>query len=70
MQEDAVGAFYRGKHGDFGMGTANSTLSVVDGNPVLYLTDGSPCPNAGNTKMLANTAIRFICEQTRFTAGK
>ncbi len=65
VAEDRVAAFYRGKHGDMALGSTNSTLSVVDGNPVLYMNDGSPCPNAGdNNNMLANTAIRFLCDTT------
>jgi hypothetical protein len=52
------------------MGTVNSSFTVVDSNPVLHLTNGSPCPNAGDTKMLANTAIRFICDPTIFGSGE
>ncbi|KAG8814585.1 hypothetical protein FRC17_001066 [Serendipita sp. 399] len=66
VAEDVVAAYYRGKHGDFAIGTTNSTLTVVDGSPVLYMNNGSPCPNAEGSKMLANTAIRFLCDSTLF----
>ncbi|KIM31758.1 hypothetical protein M408DRAFT_327198 [Serendipita vermifera MAFF 305830] len=61
LAEDQVGAFYHGKHGDIAIGSINSTLATVDGNPVLYMHNGSPCKEK---TMLANTAIRFICDTT------
>ncbi|KAG8848984.1 hypothetical protein FRB91_010329 [Serendipita sp. 411] len=70
VAEDVVGAYYRGKHGDFAMGTTNSTLTVVDGSPVLYMSNGSPCPNTEGSKMLANTAIRFVCDNAMFGIGR
>ncbi|PVF96102.1 mannose 6-phosphate receptor domain-containing protein [Serendipita vermifera] len=70
IPQDQVGAFYRGQHGDFAMGRANSTVTVVDGNPVLYMSNGSPCPNSGESKIHASTAIRFICEPSIFGSGQ
>jgi len=70
LAEDQVGGFYRGQHGDFAIGSTNSTLSAIDGNPVLYMNNGSPCPNAGDSNMLANTAVRFICDSSMFGAGE
>lgn len=70
LAEDQVSGFYRGQHGDFAIGSTNSTLKVVDGSPVLYMQNGSPCPNAGDSNMLANTAIRFICERSMFGTGQ
>lgn len=66
IAEDHVGAFYRGPHGDLAIGSTNTTLTTVNGSPVLYMHNGSPCPNAEDNKMLANTAVRFICDTTTF----
>lgn len=76
LPEDQVAAFYRGKHGDFALGSMASTnLTVIDGSPVMYLRDGSPCPGLSGSgekgpAMLANTAIRFVCEPTTFGIGE
>ena len=40
-------------------------MLVREGNPVILMTDGSPCPNAGN--QTASTAIRFICDSSAGT---
>ncbi|OBZ68375.1 hypothetical protein A0H81_11620 [Grifola frondosa] len=63
-----VAGFTRRARGDFSIGDANTTLVVRDGNPVLTMTEGSNCPNAGDMK--ASTAIRFICDTSVFAAGK
>ncbi|CAG7853859.1 SubName: Full=Uncharacterized protein {ECO:0000313/EMBL:CCA70137.1} [Serendipita indica DSM 11827] len=70
VQEDQVAAYYRGKHGDFALGSiANSTLRVIDGDPVLYMGNGSPCPGLSDSKLRASAAVRFVCDSTLFNAG-
>ena len=39
---------------------ANSTVHFSHENPVIYMTDGSSCPQAESMK--ASTAIEFICD--------
>ena len=38
----------------------NTTVVVHGGHPLIYMTDGTRCPNAGD--MAASTVIRFICD--------
>ncbi|KAI0800825.1 mannose-6-phosphate receptor binding domain-containing protein [Fomes fomentarius] len=57
--EDVAG-FTRRTHGDFSIGDANTTVVVSEGQPLIFMTDGSHCPNAGD--LTASTAIRFICD--------
>ncbi|KAI1793994.1 hypothetical protein LXA43DRAFT_884480 [Ganoderma leucocontextum] len=64
--EDVAGYTERA-HGGFSMGDVNTTVLFREGNPVILMTDGSPCPNAGN--LTASTAIRFICDSSA-GAGK
>jgi len=65
--EDVAG-FFRREHGDFSIGSVNTTIAVRDGHPVLIMTDGSRCPKADS--MTTSTAIRFICDTSVFGAGK
>ncbi|KAI0718869.1 hypothetical protein C8T65DRAFT_569940 [Cerioporus squamosus] len=57
--EDVAGFTHR-SHGDFSLGDVNTTVVVQGGHPLIYMTDGSRCPNAGD--MTASTVIRFICD--------
>ncbi|KAL5494617.1 hypothetical protein ACEPAI_78 [Sanghuangporus weigelae] len=57
-----VGGFFRGDHGDFSIGQANTSLHFRNGNPVLFMTDGTSCPQSENMK--ASTAIQFICDNS------
>ncbi|KAL5519594.1 hypothetical protein ACEPAH_1277 [Sanghuangporus vaninii] len=57
-----VGGFFRGDHGDFSIGQANTSLLFRNGNPVLFMTDGTSCPLSENMK--ASTAIQFICDKS------
>ena len=45
----------------------NTTLTVVDGHPMMLLTGGSPCTNGGELR--ASTAVRFICDTSVFGSG-
>ncbi|KAM5531338.1 hypothetical protein V8D89_014983 [Ganoderma adspersum] len=64
--EDVAGYAERA-HGGFSLGDVNTTVLVREGNPVILMTDGSPCPNAGN--QTASTAIRFICDSSAGTGN-
>ncbi|PIL31530.1 hypothetical protein GSI_06232 [Ganoderma sinense ZZ0214-1] len=64
--EDVAGYTERA-HGGFSLGDVNTTVLVREGNPVILMTDGSPCPNAGN--QTASTAIRFICDSSAGTGN-
>ncbi|KAI0715100.1 hypothetical protein C8Q76DRAFT_619010 [Earliella scabrosa] len=57
--EDVAG-FTRRAHGDFSIGDVNTTVVVRGGQPLIFMTDGTRCPNAGD--LTASTAIRFICD--------
>ncbi|TFK94941.1 mannose 6-phosphate receptor domain-containing protein [Polyporus arcularius HHB13444] len=57
--EDVAGFTHR-SHGDFSLGDVNTTVVVHGGHPLIYMTDGSRCQNAGD--MTASTVIRFICD--------
>lgn len=45
----------------------NTTLTVVDGHPMMLLTGGNQCSNGGELR--ASTAVRFICDTSVFGAG-
>ncbi|TBU62101.1 mannose-6-phosphate receptor binding domain-containing protein [Dichomitus squalens] len=62
--EDVAGYTERG-HGGFSMGDVNTTVLFREGNPVILMTDGSPCPSAGS--LTASTAIRFVCDSSAGT---
>ncbi|KAL1410371.1 hypothetical protein Q8F55_004379 [Vanrija albida] len=59
-----------GERSDFSLGqvSTNITLSPATKEPVLLLENGSKCP--GNENERASTAIRFVCSQSEFGAGK
>ncbi|KDQ15563.1 hypothetical protein BOTBODRAFT_31456 [Botryobasidium botryosum FD-172 SS1] len=57
---EQVAGFFRGDHSDFSIGTVNTTLHLIQDQPVLVLTEGSPCPHASELK--ASSIIRFICD--------
>ncbi|KAI0778635.1 hypothetical protein BD413DRAFT_465905 [Trametes elegans] len=57
--EDVAG-FTRHARGDFSLGDVNTTVIVRDGHPVITLTDGTRCPNAG--EQTGSSVIRFICD--------
>lgn len=60
-KSEEVGGAVRRAHGDFSLGTANTTLDVRAGSPVLTLTGGSEC--TGDAKgMHGSTVVRFICD--------
>ncbi|WWD16563.1 hypothetical protein CI109_100990 [Kwoniella shandongensis] len=67
---DTVGGFVRKADGDFSLGRVNTNLTVspMTNEPMLIMTDGSPCPL--NPDATASTAIRFICSPADFHAGK
>ncbi|KAK8861528.1 hypothetical protein IAR55_002350 [Kwoniella newhampshirensis] len=66
---DTVGGFVRRQDGDFSLGGVNTnlTISPMTNEPMLIMTDGSPCPL--NPAETASTAIRFICSPSDFHAG-
>ncbi|GFZ42625.1 hypothetical protein JCM24511_00342 [Saitozyma sp. JCM 24511] len=65
-----VGGFVSRTGGDFSLGQVNSTLllSPSTNEPMMYLSNGSPCPL--DSQSAASTAIRFICSPSDFHAGK
>jgi cation-dependent mannose-6-phosphate receptor len=63
-----VAGFIRRPHGDFSIGTANSTLILRGGRPSLQLIDGSPC--AKDNTIRSYTTIEFVCDTSIFGAGK
>jgi len=65
--EDAAG-FTRGDHEDFSIGSINTTLSVQDGNPLVVMTGGTLCANAGDLR--ASTVIRFLCDSSVSGSGE
>ncbi|RPD82097.1 mannose 6-phosphate receptor domain-containing protein [Lentinus tigrinus ALCF2SS1-7] len=62
--EDVAGFTHR-SHGDFSLGDVNTTVVVHGGHPLIYMTDGTRCPNAGD--MTASTVIRFVCDASAGT---
>ncbi|EPQ60276.1 mannose 6-phosphate receptor domain-containing protein [Gloeophyllum trabeum ATCC 11539] len=68
--EQNVAVFRRTKEerGDLSLGSVNTTLAVHDGHPLLYLTNGSPCPSI--PQLRAASVIRFICDTFVFEAGQ
>ncbi|WVQ83617.1 hypothetical protein IAT38_005758 [Cryptococcus sp. DSM 104549] len=66
---DNVGGFVRKEDGDFSIGRINKnlTMSPMTNEPMMVMTDGSPCPL--NPAASASTAIRFICSPADFHAG-
>ncbi|KLO16447.1 mannose 6-phosphate receptor domain-containing protein [Schizopora paradoxa] len=64
---ERVGAFVRGAHGDLSIGEVNTTFHIRDNHPVLYLLNGSPCPQSSSNSdspTLSSTAISFICDKS------
>ncbi|CEL63645.1 Putative mannose 6-phosphate receptor-like protein C530,09c OS=Schizosaccharomyces pombe (strain 972 / ATCC 24843) GN=SPBC530.09c PE=3 SV=1 [Rhizoctonia solani AG-1 IB] len=66
-KKDTIGGFVRADHGDFSIGTYNTTLKVKNKHPVLIYEHGSTCASATNLK--ASTVIRFICDPAVFAVG-
>ncbi|KAH9943997.1 uncharacterized protein BXZ73DRAFT_39083 [Epithele typhae] len=64
--EDVAG-FTRRAHGDFSMGDVNTTVVLREGNPLIFMTDGSRCSKDGD--LTASTAIRFICDSSAGTGA-
>ncbi|KZT30983.1 mannose 6-phosphate receptor domain-containing protein [Neolentinus lepideus HHB14362 ss-1] len=56
------------ERGDFSLGSVNTTLAIHGGNPLLYLTNGSPCPTV--SQLRAASVIRYICDTSVFAAGQ
>ncbi|KAF8737990.1 complex I 49 kDa subunit family, partial [Rhizoctonia solani] len=64
---ETIGGFFRADHGDFSIGTYNTTLKVKNKHPVLVYEHGSTCASA--TSLKASTVIRFICDPAVFAVG-
>lgn len=64
---ETIGGFVRGDHGDFSIGTFNTTVRVSQKHPLLIYENGSTCASATNLK--ASTVIRFICDPAVFAVG-
>ncbi|TFK56829.1 mannose 6-phosphate receptor domain-containing protein [Heliocybe sulcata] len=69
-EEQDVAVFKRTteERGDLSLGSVNTTLAIHDGHPLLYLTNGSPCPTI--TQLRASSVIRYICDTSVFAAGQ
>jgi len=63
-----VGGIVQHERGSFSIGYANTSLAVLNGNPVSVMTGGSECANTQGT--YASSAIRFVCDTSVFGAGK
>ncbi|TXT10920.1 hypothetical protein VHUM_01671 [Vanrija humicola] len=68
--DKVAGVIKRPSEGDAGSRqvSTNITLSPGTKEPMLLLENGSKCP--GNENERASTAIRFVCQQSEFGAGK
>ncbi|KAJ1302449.1 hypothetical protein OPQ81_002767 [Rhizoctonia solani] len=66
-KKETIGGFVRAGHGDFSIGTYNTTLKVKNKHPVLIYEKGSTCASA--TSLKASTVIRFICDPAVFAVG-
>ncbi|TCD70112.1 hypothetical protein EIP91_004841 [Steccherinum ochraceum] len=64
---EVIAGFTRHDHGDFSIGSVNTTLTVVDGHPILTFTDGSACLSSND--LHASTAVRFVCDTSVFGSG-
>lgn len=59
---DEVGGTVRRAHGDFSLGSVNTTVDVRAGAPVLTYTGGSEC--TGDAKGARGaTVVRFVCDR-------
>ncbi|CAE6442161.1 unnamed protein product [Rhizoctonia solani] len=66
-KQETIGGFVRGDHGDFSIGSFNTTVKVTNKHPVLIYEHGSTCASA--TSLKASTVIRFICDPAVFAVG-
>ncbi|KAH8094614.1 mannose-6-phosphate receptor binding domain-containing protein [Cristinia sonorae] len=57
---EEVAGFVRRDHGDFSIGSMNTTVAVTDGHPVLTFTEGTACSSSNDLR--ASTVIRFVCD--------
>ncbi|CAE7112007.1 unnamed protein product [Rhizoctonia solani] len=64
---ETIGGYVRADHGDFSIGTYNTTVKVMNKHPVLIYEHGSTCASA--TSLKASTVIRFICDPAVFAVG-
>ncbi|CAE6451808.1 unnamed protein product [Rhizoctonia solani] len=64
---ETIGGYVRMDHGDFSIGTYNTTIKVKNKHPVLIYEHGSTCASA--TSLKASTVIRFICDPAVFAVG-
>ncbi|KAL5640022.1 hypothetical protein ACGC1H_007355 [Rhizoctonia solani] len=64
---ETIGGYVRAGHGDFSIGTYNTTIKVMNKHPVLIYEHGSTCASA--TSLKASTVIRFICDPAVFAVG-
>lgn len=62
---EKIAGVVRRDHGDLSVGEVNTTLTVYNGNPRMFLLNGSQC-GGSSEGLKASTVIDFICEKGEF----
>ncbi|KNZ72943.1 Putative mannose 6-phosphate receptor-like protein [Termitomyces sp. J132] len=71
VDDSTVAGFVRLDHGDFSIGTVNTTLSTFDSNIRLTLTGGSRCKlKSDDTELRGSTIVDFVCDTSVFGTGQ